>query len=259
MRESNSNTEKIVFFSVLFNPNENALNNIKNASESGYSSVVYVNRVDQTFLRELDLLNVVLLGRNENVGLGVAFSELEDYLSKCGVEYFLYFDQDTLVTSQTWKRILRSYKDCFSSANIGMLFFGANKSSYSDVVLNSGCLFSMDVIRKVGNHNSTFFVEGVDYEFCLRLKKYHYKIQNIYFDSIDHLSLQDGDVVNVFGLKLNARIYGNKRLKDFNKSHIRLLGISFASRQWRMGLFFVKSMLAFNMGEFKSRIFSRFF
>jgi rhamnosyltransferase len=251
--------ENIVFFSILFDPDKNAIKNIMIANKCGYKSVVYINRVNSSFMYELNLLDVTILGRNENGGLGMAFSELEDYLKEHRIDYFLYFDQDTVVTDHAWKYIMHSFKSLFSSPEVGMLFYGSNKSNHSNVVVSSGCLFAMDTIKKIGNHNATFFVEGVDYEFCLRLRNFNYKIQNVYLYSIDHLTLQAGNTLKKFGLKFNIRIYGNKRLKDFNLSHIKLIKSSLISGQYKMVLFFIRSLVTFNFFEFYSRVLTRFF
>jgi len=259
MQGNDEHSETVVFFSILFDPEQNALENIQNANRFGYKSVVYINRASSQFIADLNSLDVIVLGRNKNFGIGVAFSELEDYLKEYGIEYFLYFDQDTAVADHAWKYIQYSYKEFFSSPEIGLVFYGSNKSSYSKLVVSSGCLFSMGVIRKLGNHDSTFFVEGVDYEFCLRLKNSNYKIRNVYLESIDHLTLQNGNSLTKFGFEVNIRIYGNKRLKDFNISHIKLIGSSFALGQYEMALLFVRSMVAFNVSEFVSRVLTRVF
>lgn len=257
--KKNGGPPPLIFFSVIFDPEQNALANICTAKRFGYEAIVYVNRASDLFIDKLNTLDIIVLGNNENVGLGVAFSEVEDYLSDCGVEYFIYFDQDTIVADSAWKYIADSYEANFSSPEIGMLFYGSKTSKYSDLVVSSGCLYSMSIIKKIGNHNSGFFVEGVDYEFCLRLMNYKFKIQNIHLDLIDHLSLQPRRSVILFGFNVDVRIYGNRRLKDFNFSHIKLIGSSLISSQYGMTFLFLRSLVAFNFKELLSRVLSRFF
>jgi len=113
----------MVFFSVLYNPGKNAFINIQNALRNGYIPVVYLNRVDGDYIKELESLGVVILGSNINAGLGKAFKELEEYLVQSSHKYYIYFDQDTIVSDESWKRILTSYKNYFKSSDTGMLFF----------------------------------------------------------------------------------------------------------------------------------------
>lgn len=251
--------KNVAFFSVLFNPEENAFQNIVKSIKYGFTPIVYANAVEEGKIELLKSMGVVVLGESKNVGLGKAFCELERYLKVCEIEHYLYFDQDTVVQEDAWRKILQSYDKLFSDPSVGMLFYGSNTTDFSDVVVSSGCLFSMSVINKLGCHDETYFVEGLDYEFCLRLKKNNYKIRNFYLDSIDHQSLQDGGVKSIFGINFNVRVYGNRRWKDFNSSHIKLIINSLCSGQYKMMLFFLKSIIAFNIGEICSRALSRIY
>lgn len=248
----------MIFFSVLYNPDYNAIRNIVLADKFRIKSVVYVNKVEACFLNELDNLDVVILGDNSNVGLGVAFYELEMYLAEIGEEYFIYFDQDTVTTEETWGFISRTYLDVFSRKNTGMIFYGWNTVESSDLVVSSGCLFSMQIINKIGKHDKGYFVEGVDYEFCLRLKINGYVIRNVFTESIDHFALQDGTRLKIAGFNIPVRVYGKSRTKDFNVSHSKLIRTSLRKGEFLMFLKFLKSAILFNVFEYLSRILIRF-
>src|SRR5690606_12510277 len=116
----------------LFNPDANAIKNIILAGGLGFKSIVFINKVESEFLDKLKKLDVVILGNNSNVRLGVAFYELEMYLEEIGEEYFIYFDQDTVTTEETWGFISRTYFDIFSRKNTGMIFYGCNRVETSD-------------------------------------------------------------------------------------------------------------------------------
>lgn len=244
----------IVFFSVLYHPEVNAFNNIQNSMLYGFIPVVYLNHAKQEFVDRLMALDVVVLGRNSNDGLGKAFSVFEDYLIEKKISHYIYFDQDTVVLDSAWEFIMMSYKKMFLEPNVGMLFYGNNKSTYSDIVVSSGSLFSTDIVKKIGNHNDAYFVEGVDYDFCLRLKICNYKIRNIYIEAIDHCALQEKNIIKIFNYYYAFRVYGNSRLCDFNRSHIRLFVDSINAGQYSMALIFIKSFTLFNVRESFSRI-----
>ena len=108
--------DSVVFFSVLYNPENNALDNLRKANHFGFKSIVYINKVSQHFFDELRLLNVVILGDGQNVGLGKAFCALEKYLEKTDFRYYLYFDQDTLVQENAWLEILGSFQLIYSNS-----------------------------------------------------------------------------------------------------------------------------------------------
>lgn len=243
----------LVFFSVLYNPGPNALENIALAKSVGIQSIVYLNKVDAEYLKQLEALDIVILGNNVNDGLGVAFSEIEELLKKREVENFIYFDQDTVVGKSAWLDILKSYADHFLGKDVGMLYYSGYKRPISSVVISSGCVFSIRVIDEIGNHDASFFVEGVDYEFCLRLKQNGYRIVNVFNAGIDHDILQDQHQKQIFGIKYSLRVYGQKRLNDFNVSHAKLIKMSLRYKQLRMAVFFLKSFIVFNCREFFSR------
>lgn len=253
---ANIKESEMIFFSVLFNPDLNALRNIKLALENGFRVVVYINKVNNEFLDEIKNTDCVILGGNTNVGLGIAFYEFEEYLSIVGEDYYIYFDQDTVVNQQAWEFISNKYREYFSSKDVGMVFFGNNLKEYSNLVVSSGCLFSMNVINRIGRHAKDYFVEGVDYEFCLRLRSNGLNIKNVYLSSIDHNSLQDNFPLKIFGRQIFLRKYGS-RLKDFNTSHKKLIVASITRADFYMAIIFLKSLVLFNVKEYVSRLFLR--
>jgi len=247
------NQNKFAFASILYFPNENAIENIKKSLEHGFKVIVYLNRVENNDLEILKKLDVVVLGANVNVGLGSALSCIESYLLKNEFGYYVFFDQDTIVPSVIWKKISKSYIKDFSKQNTGLVFYTAGEVS-NNIVINSGSLFSLDIINRLGKHDDNYFVEGVDYEYCLRLKKEGYEIKTIVLPEIDHYSMQDGFTRNILGMSFNFRVYGNSRLLDFNEAHIKLLKSSIVQMQLGFFCFFIKSLVAFNVKEIISRV-----
>lgn len=47
---------------------------------------------------------------------------------------------------------------------------------YRKYTMLSGCLLNVDVIKKIGAFDERFFIDGLDYEWCLRAINNHYKI-----------------------------------------------------------------------------------
>jgi hypothetical protein len=52
--------------------------------------------------------------------------------------------------------------------------FKANK-----LLISSGSLFNLNILKKINWNNVKYFVDGVDYEFCLRANKMGYLLQRI--------------------------------------------------------------------------------
>lgn len=243
----------LVFFSVLYNPRKNALDNISSAKRNGYIPVVYVNEVNADIIDELRDMEVVILGDNQNVGLGKAFKAFEVWADKNGVRKFIYFDQDTKVFESTWEVLDSLSDEAFMDRHVGLVFFSPNKLQRSSLVISSGCVFLIDTLRKIGLHDDSFFVEGVDYEFCLRLHHLKYRIHTVYTPGIDHDSLQDGNSGQLLGRKISYRCYGSKRWGDFNRAHFRLIKRSVKYKEPYFTFFFAKSFVVFNLKEFYSQ------
>lgn len=244
----------LTFFTILFNPDNNAIENIKNAVECGARVVVYLNKVSSHYEHSLRIMGVNLIGKNINEGLGVAFNDFEIYMNSNNLEYYIYFDQDTFVTADSWTEILGSYRAYFEDCRIGLVNVLPTNKKYPKLVVSSGSIFSMRVLNSIGLHDKTYFVEGVDYEYCFRLITKNYQIVSSPVSGVNHQKLQDGEVIKIFGLNFLIRVYGNARVRDFNRSHFRLLRKSVELKRFDYFIFFIKSIVVFNLKEFASRV-----
>jgi rhamnosyltransferase len=249
----------LVFFSILYDPQRNAVENVLKAKKNGLFPVVYINTASVEFVGELANMDVVILGENKNIGLGKAFENFEVWAKGNSVKKFIYFDQDTYVSEDTWKILDSVSEEEFSRKDVGLVFFTPRKSRFSRVVISSGCMFSIDKLDQIGLHDGSFFVEGVDYEFCLRLHHLGYSIRKVYTSGIDHHSLQDYDFGEILGKKIVYRCYGLRRLGDFNRAHFRLIMRSIKFGEIYFTYYFVRSLLSFNLKEIYSQFWRFFF
>jgi rhamnosyltransferase len=116
----------------------------------------------------------------------------------------------------------------------------------------------MNILKEIGLHDKSYFVEGVDYEFCMRLFFSGYKIINMRCLGVDHKSLQDGFKVKLLSKNIFLRVYGKKRTNDFNIAHLRLLKIAIKKSNYKFTTFLLKSLIRHNIMELFSIIFSKF-
>lgn len=242
----------LYFFSILYNPSENAFLNIKSAIDAGYEVCVYINRVSPEDIDKLNLMNVKMLGDNVNKGLGSAFYEMEKLILRKGEGNYLYFDQDTVVKSSVFDTIKNRAVVDLDKADRGFVFYSSQDSEIfkSGFFPSSGCLFR--VKQDSLFHDNTFFVECVDYEYTCRVRAIGGKIRVVTLPGIDHDSLQDVSTKSVFGLNFKFRIYPLTRVMDFNKSHLKLIAFSLRNFQISSMLFLCRSLIAFNINNLKS-------
>jgi GT2 family glycosyltransferase len=140
----------LVFFSILYNPDVNALNNIRIAKSLGLHTVIYLNKSEDYFLKQLVGFDIVILGDNINVGLGKAFYEFEKYLQSTTYKYFIYFDQDTVVNDNAWHNIINTYESFYKNKEVGLLNYGNTPKINRHFVISSGSLFSMNILKEIG-------------------------------------------------------------------------------------------------------------
>ena len=71
---------------------------------------------------------------------------------------------------------------------------------FADLVIASGCLIRRDVIEKIGLPRSDFFIDIVDFEYCLRARSHGYKIAVVTAAELGH-EIGNGRKVDLLGYK----------------------------------------------------------
>ena len=119
----------------------------------------------------------------QNVGIKFAFDE--------GYEYVLLLDQDSIIDVTFVKRIKDEYehiKELHSDIGyLGPVFIDDHthveyknyipkKCDYVkvDSVIASGCLISMETLRRVGGMDDSLYIDLVDFEWCWRAGNHGY-------------------------------------------------------------------------------------
>ncbi|PHX05763.1 hypothetical protein [Vibrio splendidus] len=246
--------KELIFFTVVYNPDDNVYVNIKNAIDEGLDVFVYLNHASEDDIILLNKMDVNILGDNINAGLGVAFNDLETVIAENGGGDFIYFDQDTIVERETLSDIIVRYKSDLEDNGGYSIFYTSEdiRKFRAGFFPSSGCLFRID--EKSLKHNRSYHVECVDYEYCCQTVIDGGNIKPIKVNGIDHDSLQDSTKKKIFGKKIIFRVYPSVRVKDFNYSHVRLIVFSILNLRFKLALFLVKSLFAFNIGNIKNRI-----
>jgi GT2 family glycosyltransferase len=71
---------------------------------------------------------------------------------------------------------------------------------FADMVIASGCLIRRDVVEKIGLPRADFFIDFVDFEYCLRARSHGYKIAVIGRAKLGH-EIGNGRKIHVLGYK----------------------------------------------------------
>lgn len=226
---------------IVFNPAKSVLERIKIAINSGFKVYVFDNSPDNALIRDYahsdmtDQSQITYITCGKNVGLGYGLAAI------CAQSYYdffptlLFFDQDTIFSSETLSYISSFYMgnshlaDSYSAIVFNSKTINAPKAAISLVsdvrlAINSGSLYYLKNLKKMNWHSTKYFVDCVDYEFCLASSNYHLKIgEHSATPGFDHCTEQGDTHFKVFGVLLPMRVYRLSRIWDAYSASIKLI------------------------------------
>lgn len=179
---------KITAVIVLYNPEKDVADNIK--SYANYvDNVIAVDNSDKYIMSSLESIksiqNLSYISLSGNHGIAYALNiGIENSLKK-GSDWILTMDQDSRFSGN----LIYIYKEFLNSCkveNIGILcpiylFDRAREKKQAvyktkKMVMQSANLVNVHAIRKIGMYDEKLFIDGVDYEYCFRIRKAGYLI-----------------------------------------------------------------------------------
>ena len=231
-------SRRIAIGFVTYNPNNNLILRINVAIEAGFMVYIYDNSPTNNIVRNLynniNTCKYFTCGKNAGLGFGIstvcAQAYYDSYLA------LVYFDQDTVFNLSTLDFIEDFYINNLNIASSYSAIVFNSKNSinesdkgtfmYKDVLLarSSGSLFYLNNLNKINWHDETYFVDCVDYEFCLNSNNHNLKIGECSMaPGFDH-ELEQPDIrYLIFGKDRPLRKYSGKRILSTTISSLRLV------------------------------------
>lgn len=188
---------------VLYNPDRKDLENINS----------YINYLDKLFIIDnseqehlyASMLKAkekcVYISKLENFGVARALNIGAQKAIEDGYKWLLTLDQDTMLNECVFETITRyiTNNDC---SNVGIVCPWHNtklldekpidKVDHPLDVMTSGNFVNLDIYTKLGGYKEWLFIDGVDIEYCLNLRKNNYIISRLNDIEISH---DLGDIV----------------------------------------------------------------
>lgn len=261
------NTKFAVGF-VIYQPTKAFTERLKLLSGVEHQIYLYDNSPIDGKAREIarTAKNICYLTCGKNVGLGIGISAL------CAQAYYdsqpalLFFDQDTVFDHRTLEFIGDFYEKnsglfaqysavVFNGENIDQQH-PANDSLLRDVLLarSSGSLFILENVKACNWHNENYFVDCVDYEFCLRSKRAGFKIAECAVTpGFDHQSEQPDQKFCLFGRTLMLRRYPAARVCDTFGASIRLIVAAIKCAELWFAFIIVRSLSIYAAAQLLAR------
>jgi rhamnosyltransferase len=242
---------------ILYQPDEIVTASVDLALNSGYKVFVYDNSPDSVTMREYlrGKAGVSYFGEGINRGLGIGLTHICSQAFSEGYSSLLFFDQDTLFTPETLSTVEEFYqynkslmkKYAAVVFNSSTVIKDSNSTSidmqyFKQVCLarNSGSLYYLPNLSKMSWHDTSYFVDGVDYEFCLRARLNKMLIgEYSQTPGFDHTTEQDVSPYKFPGTKMELRKYSWNRIKDTVRSSMKIIIKSIRHHQ----ILFMFSML----------------
>lgn len=208
---------------VLYNPDDNVMDNIK----------TYIGKLDKLYVVDnspvpndnKDIFNnkkIEYISNNGNKGIANALNVGAKKAISEKADWLLTMDQDSSFEKGSLEKMINLLNELKTNKlmnevlglrynKLGILSAiqrtKLNKDdvlegiSYPLVVMTSGNLINLDIYKRLGGFKDWFFIDGVDFEYCLNVKKNGYDIIQMNMAELKH-NLGNIEEKSIFGKKV---------------------------------------------------------
>ncbi|MFI5420835.1 MAG: glycosyltransferase family 2 protein [Nitrososphaerales archaeon] len=172
---------------VTFQPSQDVLENFIKIRAQVEDLVVVDNGSSEYALDWLVVashkMNFTLIRNGDNLGIATGMNIGIRWAESNGHDYAILFDQDSSVTEGFMDSMVQFYNDCPHREKVAILvpryvdrrYGNILPSRYADdgtlqIAMCSGSLMPVSVFRRYGMFEDDFFIDYVDYEYCLRVR-----------------------------------------------------------------------------------------
>ena len=248
---------------VVFNQEEALLERLELASQAGFSLYIFDNSPEKSSVRDFCAARedcyYFTCGKNVGLGYGISMICAQAYYDNYST--LLFFDQDTVFSNETlnfieqYFRINRRVLGEYSS-----IIFNSKGSivQFRNVLLgiSSGSLFILENLKSINWHNVSYFVDCVDYEFCLNSNNHGFRIaEYTATPGFDHQTGQPDIEYIVLGYCLRLRKYSITRIMDALHGYLRLWWASLRSGNLRFLVVITRSWVIYMSAQILARVF----
>ena len=179
---------KIAGVVVWYNPNKDDISNINTYID--YIDKLYIvdNTEGNSNIDKINNSKIEYIFQNENLGIATALNIAANNAIKDGYKYLLTMDQDSRFEGNDLEKLIK-FASKQKLNNVGIISPWHNtklkvkkpndKITYPLDVMTSGNILNLDIYKKIGGFKDFLFIDGVDIEYCLNLKKNDYKVMQV--------------------------------------------------------------------------------
>lgn len=190
------NKKEICCLIITYNPTDDLLNLLRIIEGQVDSVIIVDNSSEFIFLKMLTPMiknkGLHIIQNKQNLGIAKALNQGCGIAKELNYKWVLTFDQDSTPFNNIVEIISEVYSFCPYKIKIGaigvnymlkskQLRFNTSKNrkyNTRDYLITSGCLYSILAISEIGGFREDFFIDNVDLEYSLRLRKNKYVLLN---------------------------------------------------------------------------------
>ena len=174
---------------TTFEPEPSILDRVSKIREQ-VGRLILVN--DSGSEKVKNLLNEWLLGTDkvslihniENLGIAYSLNVGIQLAKKHDYKWLLTLDDDSRLNDNFVTRLLQNQEHAMLHYNVGLISLSREESRYPSAprfeikrgVITSGSLIDVNIYDLVGGFREELFIDLVDYEFCLRIRRLGYVV-----------------------------------------------------------------------------------
>ena len=202
---------KIIAGIVLYNPDISRLKENIEAIISQVDKLVLVDNGCQTddYEQVSRDQRIVVLKHDKNLGIATALNTILRYANEHGYDWALTLDQDSVAPSN----LVEVYKSVIpGKERLGMVCCKIHdrnftmqreeslpqEDEYIDQCITSASMVNVKAWQDVGGFDDQMFIDSVDFDFCIMLRKRGWKIFKTYKTQLLH-EVGHSKVVMIFG------------------------------------------------------------
>lgn len=207
---------------ITFYPSSQVLRNINKIKQQIQNLIIIDNTPGKNPTETIKYLiknsSIHVIKNNQNKGMAKALNQGIDWAEQQGFRWVVTFDQDTEVMDNFLETIILSLSQYHTpeliaaiganyiirnSSHIGISVKSNNYYFETKDVITSGCLLSIDIVRKIGGFDDKLFIDMVDTDICIRARIAGYKIL-ITTKPIMYHSIGNPEIRHLFGKKFTV-------------------------------------------------------
>lgn len=232
----NMKIEKICAIVISYNGGDEILRTIDSIYSQVGTIIVVDNGSNLATLKNLRLLSdknkIEIKYLDANYGIASAQNIGVSLAEHGGADWVLMLDQDSFCDENMVKNLYdvainhdpTTLGFCCPLINYGDRNVSISRNlrcEYINYAISSGCFYSMETLKNVGEQREDYFIDSVDFEYCLRLLRLNYKLIKVESAILNHkLGLRKK--INFLKLNFYISIHSPIRRYYISRNHIFL-------------------------------------